>query len=94
MWSTAYLSTADWNDTKYKNPELDALILQARSETDTAKRIELYDQIGQIVHEDGGTICPMFNDFIFASSDKIAGIEDDPNDDLMGGWLAMKTWFA
>ena len=94
MWSTAYLSTADWNDTKYKNPELDALILQARAETDTAKRTELYAQIGQLVHDDGGVICPMFNDFIFASSDKITGIEADPNDDLMGGWLSAKTWFA
>jgi peptide/nickel transport system substrate-binding protein len=94
MWSTAYLSTADWNDTKYFNKDLDALILQARGETDVAKRTELYAQIGAIVHDDGGTICPMFNDFIDAISDKIAGYENDPNYDQMGGYASAKTWFA
>ncbi|MCX7287787.1 MAG: ABC transporter substrate-binding protein [Rhodobacterales bacterium] len=94
MWSTAYLSTADWNDTKYKNPELDAMILAARSETDVAKRTDLYLKIAQVVHDDGGTICPMFNDFIDAKSDKIAGYMKDPNFEAMGGWASAKTWFA
>ena len=94
MWSTADLSTADWNDTKYFNKDLDALILQARGETDLAKRTELYAQIGAIVHDDGGTICPMFNDFIDAVSDVIAGYENDPNYDQMGGYASAKTWFA
>lgn len=94
MWSTAYLSTADWNDTKYFNKDLDALILQARSETDTAKRKELYGKIGRIVNEDGGVICPMFNDFIDATSDTVMGYELDPNYELMGGYAAAKTWFA
>ena len=94
MWSTAYLSTADWNDTKYFNPDLDALILSARGETDAAKRTGLYAQIAAIVHEDGGLICPMFNDFIDARSDKIAGFSVDPNYEAMGGWASAKTWFA
>ncbi|MGQ0564077.1 MAG: ABC transporter substrate-binding protein [Gemmobacter sp.] len=94
MWSTAYLSTADWNDTKYQNPDLDALILSARGETDAAKRTELYKQISEIVHVDGGTICPMFNDFIDARSDKVMGYIDDPNYEAMGGWASAKTWLA
>ena len=94
MWSTAYLSTADWNDTKYFNKDLDALILSARGETDVAKRTELYKQISEIVQDDGGTICPMFNDFIDAHSDKVAGYMKDPNFETMGGWASAKTWFA
>lgn len=94
MWSTVYLSTAEWNDTKYNNPELDALILEARSETDTAKRKELYGKIGRIVNDDGGVICPMFNDFIDATSDGIMGYEKDPNSELMGYRAAAMTWFA
>ncbi len=94
MWSTAYLSTADWNDTKYVNKDLDALILAARGETDLVRRTELYAQIGAIVHQDGGTICPMFNDFIDAISDTVAGYENDPNYDQMGGYASAKTWFA
>lgn len=94
MWSTAYLSTADWNDTRYLNPDLDALILAARAETDIAKRTELYAKIGAIVHEDGGTICPMFNDFVDATTDQIMGYLKDPNYEQMGGWLSAKTWMA
>ncbi len=94
MYSTAYLSTADWNDTKYFNTDMDALIIAARAETDPAKRTDLYKQIGEIVHDDGGLICPMFNDFIDARSDKIAGWMKDPNYESMGGWSSARTWFA
>jgi peptide/nickel transport system substrate-binding protein len=94
MWSTAYLSTADWNDTKFKRADVDALILQARSETDLAVRTELYGKIYKIVNEEGGVICPMFNDFIDAHSDKVAGWIDNPNYEMSGGFASSKTWFA
>ncbi|MGC1486679.1 MAG: ABC transporter substrate-binding protein, partial [Albidovulum sp.] len=48
MYSTAYLSTAEWNDTRFFNAEFDALLLEARAETDLARRQELYGQIGRI----------------------------------------------
>lgn len=94
MYSTAYLSTADWNDTKFFNPEFDALVLEARAETDLARRQELYGQIARILHDEGGLICPMFNDFIDARSEKIAGWSNDPNYEMMGGFASAKTWFA
>lgn len=94
MYSTAYISTAAWNDTKFNNAEFDALILQARAELDQVKRKELYAQIARILNEEGGVICPMFNDFISAHSDTVAGWENDPNFELMGGFASQKTWFA
>ena len=36
--STAYLSTADWNDTRFKRPDFDKMVLAARGELDEAKR--------------------------------------------------------
>lgn len=94
MLSTAYLSTADWNDTKYNNPELDALILAARSETDVAKRTEIYAKCSAILHDDGGVICPMFNDFVDAHSEKVAGWTQNPNYEMMGSFASSQTWFA
>jgi peptide/nickel transport system substrate-binding protein len=94
MWSTAYLSTADWNDTKFKREDVDALILQARSETDLAVRKELYGKIYKIVNEEGGVICPMFNDFIDAHSTKVAGWIENPNYEMSGGFASSTTWFA
>lgn len=94
MYSTAYISTADWNDTRFFNEEFDALVIEARGETDLAKRKELYGKIARILHEEGGLICPMFNDFVDAHSDQIAGWSDDPNFELMGGWASQLLWFA
>jgi peptide/nickel transport system substrate-binding protein len=94
MYSTAYLSTADWNDTKYNNPEFDALILEARAETDLVKRKALYSKIAHILNDDGGVICPMFNDFIDAHGDAIAGWEPNPNYEMMGGFASSLTWMA
>ena len=94
MHSTAYLSTADWNDTKFKNKEFDDLIISARAETDEVKRKEIYAKVARILWEDGGVICPMFNDFIDGVSETVVGWVDDPNLELMNGFASAKTWFA
>lgn len=94
MYSTAYISTADWNDTRFFNEEFDALVLEARAETDLDARAALYAKIARILHEEGGLICPMFNDFIDAVSDKVAGWIEDPNYEMMGGWASSKTWLV
>ena len=47
-----------------------------------------------MVRDEGGLICPMFNDFIDGVSDKLAGWETDPNSELMNGRASHKMWFA
>ncbi len=95
MYSTAYLSTADWNDTRFKDPAFDKLIMEARAELDAAKRKELYSQAGMMIRDNGGLINPMFNNFISAyRNDKVAGWADNPNQDMMNGLAAVKCWAA
>ncbi len=94
MYSTAYLSTADWNDTRFKNADFDKLLLEARGELDQAKRKSMYGQLARIVNEEGGLICPMFNDFIDAHGPAIQGWQGDPNGEMMGGYAAVKCWMA
>jgi peptide/nickel transport system substrate-binding protein len=94
MYSTAYLSTADWNDTNFKNPEFDAKLLAAKAELDLTKRKALYSEMGKLVRDEGGLICPMFNDFIDGVSDKLVGWETDPNGELMNGQVTRKMSFA
>ncbi|MGB5869971.1 MAG: ABC transporter substrate-binding protein, partial [Albidovulum sp.] len=94
MYSTAYLSTAEWNDTRFFNAEFDALLLEARAETDLARRQELYGQIGRILNAEGGVVVPMFNDFVEAHSKAIAGWYANPNQDMMNGLVCRDTWFA
>ncbi|WP_417433527.1 ABC transporter substrate-binding protein [Kiloniella sp.] len=94
MYSTAYLSTADWNDTRFFRPDFDKLLIEARGELDQAKRIALYREMGVMVRDEGGVIVPMFNDFIAAVSDKVGGYEDDPSGEMMNGFALAKTWLA
>lgn len=94
MYSTAYLSTADWNDTRFNNPEFDKMLFEAKAELDTAKRKALYSKMGHMMRDTGGLICPMFNDFVDGVSQKVAGWETDPNGELMNGQVTRKTWFA
>ncbi len=94
MYSTAYLSSADWNDTAFKDPHFDEVLVKARGELDPAKRTAMYSELANILRDTGGLICPMFNDFIDSHSDKVAGYAKDPNFEAMGGWASAKTWFA
>lgn len=92
MYSTAYLSSAEWNDTRFFNEKFDQLLVAARGELDVAKRTGIYADMGQIVHDEGGLICPMFNNFIDATSDKIAGWGPSKGFDLMNFYAPMKMW--
>lgn len=92
MYSTAYLSTADWNDTKFKDPEFDATLIAARAELDAGKRKALYSQLANTLRDEGGLICPMFNDFVEARREEVGGWIVDPNGELMNGKALIKCW--
>ncbi|HEU0221363.1 MAG TPA: ABC transporter substrate-binding protein [Paracoccaceae bacterium] len=92
MYSTAYLSTADWNDTRFLRPDFDAIIYQARGELDPVKRKALYRDAAILVRDEGGLILPMFNDFIDAIGPKVAGYVKDSNLELSNGFAPSKCW--
>ncbi|MEO1557680.1 MAG: peptide ABC transporter substrate-binding protein, partial [Pseudomonadota bacterium] len=94
MYTTAYLSTADWNDTRWKRPEFDAMLLEARAELDEAKRKEIYSKMGRMLNEEGGLMVPMFNDFVDAVSTGVKGWSSDPNGPQMNWYAFKKTWKA
>jgi peptide/nickel transport system substrate-binding protein len=94
MYATAYLSTAEWNDTKFHNEKFDSLLIAARGELDQAKRKAMYSEMAHILRDEGGLILPMFNDFVEAVSDAVGGWVADPNGELMNGRAMTKCWLA
>jgi peptide/nickel transport system substrate-binding protein len=94
MFSTAYLSTADWNDTKFFNKDFDNMLFAARAELDPAKRKAIYRDMSVLEREEGGLICPMFNDFVDATSDKVDGWAPSKGFDLMNFYAPMKMWLV
>ena len=94
MYSTAYYSKADWNDTRFFNEKFDQMLFQARAELDVDKRKKLYADMGQIVRDEGGVITPMFNDFIDATGPQVGGWQPDGNQEMMGGYALSKCWLT
>lgn len=94
MYTTAYISTADWNDTRYNNAEFDELVLLARGELDEAARRGQYRELAEILRDDGGLIVPMFNDFVDGVRDEVMGWDEDPNAELMNYHAPQRCWLA
>lgn len=92
--SSAYQSTAPWNESFWKNERFDKLLRAARPELNEGKRAEIYAEAQQILRDDGSVIIPMFSDFVIASSSKIAHGELAHNSDLDGRRLGERWWFA
>jgi peptide/nickel transport system substrate-binding protein len=94
MYSTAYLSTADWNDTRFLRPDFDKIIDAARGELDRGKRAELYAEAARMVRDEGGLILPMFNDWVDGRSAKLEGYIKDPSFEMSAGYASRRCWFA
>ena len=94
MYSTAFLSSADWNDTRWKRPEFDKMLLSARAELDEAKRKSIYRDMAVMMRDEGGLIVPFFNEFIDATTDKVGGYEKHPAAELMDGYALAECWVA
>ncbi len=94
MYSTAYISSADWNDTRFFRDDFDALAREARGELDTARRAELYHDMAMMVRDEGGLILPMFNDYIEATLNSVGGWSAHPMGEMMAGFALSKCWLA
>jgi peptide/nickel transport system substrate-binding protein len=71
LFSTAYAADASWNNTHWKNPRFNELLVAARSETDQEQRASQYREMQQIIHDDGGVITVAFVNWIVGISKKI-----------------------
>ena len=93
-YTTSFVSTAEWNDTRFKREDFDALIVKARSELDQDKRKALYKDAAVMVRDEGGIILPVFNDYLNASTKNLMGFVDDIGNDTSNGYVASRVWLA
>ncbi len=94
MLSTGYAPDAPWNETRWKNPLFGELLQKARRESDEARRVAMYAQMQQLIHDDGGQIVLMFNNFVSAMSRKLGHGPINSNYDHDGGYMYKRWWFA
>lgn len=87
MLSLTFLSTAPWNDAKFKSPRLDELINGARAELDEAKRREMYREAQLIISNEGGHVIPANANLVQAVNKKVLVPRDDS-----GKWKISASW--
>lgn len=92
MYSTAYVSSADWNDTRFKRPEFDKMVVTARGELDQDKRKGMYRDIAMVMRDEGGLIVPFFNQYIDASGKGVQGWVNNPAQEMCGGYALSICW--
>ena len=74
MFSTAYESGVPWNDSQWDEDDsarFQELLISARAELDSDKRREQYFEMQQIMRDEGGTIIPMFANYVQAVNNRI-----------------------
>lgn len=94
VFSQIYYSKADWNDTHWKNASFDKLLVEARAETDQAKRREMYVEMQRIVHTDGGLILPVFLSEIMGYRSSVSVPGQVANNWELDGHLCSRRWWS
>ncbi len=95
MFTQAYASGANWNDTNFEHERFNELLLMGRAETDNARRAEIYAEMQRIVKDEGGAVVWAFANYVYAMTDEVAhGPDVASNWALDGGRYVERWWFA
>lgn len=92
LFSLLYSSDAPWNESQYKSPKFDKMLLEARGMLDQAKRKEIYNEMQVMIAEEAGTIIPAYLSNVDAISSKLKGLESSPWGGMMGYAFAENVW--
>ncbi|WP_420566162.1 ABC transporter substrate-binding protein [Thalassobaculum sp.] len=93
MLSLAYKDDAAWNESHWQNERFNELLLAAKAELDQDKRAEMYREMAQLARDDGGTIIPMFTNFVYARGKNVAHGENLAASWQMDGARACSRWW-
>lgn len=98
MFASAYTNDTEWNETAWKTGDaadrFNAIVLEARSELDDAKRRALYAEAQMLVNDDSGALIPMFANHIMGVSKTIGHGEIAANWEMDGAKAHERWWFV
>ncbi|MBI6617969.1 ABC transporter substrate-binding protein [Pseudomonas corrugata] len=92
LFSQFFQSSAPWNESGWKNEQFDQLLVQARGETDEAKRGKMYGDMQVLVHEHCGIGVPVFISNIDGADQRVKGYGANPLGGFMGYMFAEQVW--
>jgi len=92
LFSLLYQSEAAWNESGYKSEKFDSMLLEARGLLDQAKRKEIYGEMQAMIHNDAGTVIPVFMSNVDGASPKVKGFVPNPLGGQMAYGMAEYVW--
>jgi peptide/nickel transport system substrate-binding protein len=92
IFSIFFKSDASANESGWKDPRFDQLLLAARGEADEAKRRQMYADMQVMVHDQSGVAIPIFIASLDAFDARLKGLQPMPLGGLMGFAFAEHVW--
>lgn len=90
--TVVYHSSAEWNETQWKNERFDELLVLGSKTVDPKKRYEIYCEAQTLVHDDGGAFIPFFMNFVEATGPRIQNFHGSPAFSGGAGWPFEEVW--
>jgi peptide/nickel transport system substrate-binding protein len=92
--SSNFAADSPWNDAHWQHERFNMLLAEARGEFDENKRRDMYFEMQQIIHDDGGTIVHILPSRIDAVNEKVQHNALAGNWALDGGRCFDRWWYA
>jgi len=92
LFTLFFKSDSPWNESGWKSERFDQLLLDARAETDLAKRKQMYGEMQLLVRDKCGIGIPLFISFLDGHTSKLKGLRPIPTGGLMGYNFAEHVW--
>jgi len=92
--SIAFSGSSSWNDTFWKRPRFDELLLESKKTFNKAKRAQLYCEMQQMLRDDGGQIITSFPNMLDGASAKVKNIILNPMATLGDTNIQEACWIA
>lgn len=93
LFSLFYKSDAAWNESGWKNPRFDRLLMEARAEGDEARRKQLYGEMQGLVRAQCGVGIPVFISLLDGYDRRLKGWYPVPLGGFMGYGFAEHLWW-
>jgi peptide/nickel transport system substrate-binding protein len=92
LFTLFFKSDSTWNESAWRNERFDQLLIEARAETDDARRRQMYGEMQTLVNEHCGIGLAVFSSILDAHTNKLKGLRPIPTGGLMGYSYAENVW--
>ncbi|MEQ9487952.1 MAG: ABC transporter substrate-binding protein [Alphaproteobacteria bacterium] len=94
LFTYTYAGDSKWNDTFWQNDRFNKILVDARSETNHKKRVEMYSELQKIMRNDNGAVVFAFADHVMARRNNVQHGKLSGAQDMDGNRSLERWWFS